>query len=191
MQVQLKPGDIEWDRDVERFKARVEMLFMGESGDVMRLPGLIPRLPNPNAPDFDDAVRTAFKAFALTWKKPPLLPPQDTEMTDVESDSEASGRLPGQPAGPAPQLLASGGEPAPAPPPEAPAQEAPAQEAPAPAAQPPGGGDLAALVAQLPALSPLDEAAASQALNGLEELERQGATPQDLLDAGPLAHLSP
>ena len=67
-EVQLAPGDVEWDEDVGRFKARIEQLLMG---DVKRLPGLIPLLPNPKAPDFDAAVQSAFEAFASTWRQQP------------------------------------------------------------------------------------------------------------------------
>ena len=92
-EVELAPGDVKWTADLGRFKARIEQLCMG---DVKRLPGLIPLLPNPKSPDFDVVVRHAFEAFASTWRQhAPLLPSRaDAETTDAEPESESDARPP-------------------------------------------------------------------------------------------------
>ena len=95
-EVHLAPGDVEWNEDLGRFKARVEQLLMG---DVKHLPGLIPLLPNPKAPGFDAAVQSAFEAFASTWRQEPLLRARDVETTDGGVESDAA-----EVAGPAPAL---------------------------------------------------------------------------------------
>ena len=107
-EVHLAPGDVEWNEDLGRFKARVEQLLMG---DVKHLPGLIPLLPNPKAPGFDAAVQSAFEAFASTWRQEPLLRARDVETTDGGVESDAAEVAGPAPALPPPQAPGAPGQP--------------------------------------------------------------------------------